>query len=215
MHVVQRGNNRGACFFSDSDRLAYLRYLGASTLETGCQVHAYCLMTNHVHLLLTPGSPDACARLMKQAGQLYVQHVNRVHGRTGTLWEGRYRSSVAASEFYVLACHRYIERNPVRACLVEHPRDYLWSSHRHNAEGWGDSLLTPHVAYLGLGNDLEQARRAYRELFDELSEPGMEDEIRSASRNGHAIGVQRRGRGRPQKDGDKNRDRPHISHIEK
>lgn len=201
MHVVQRGNNRGACFFSDSDRLAYLRYLRESALETGCQLHAYCLMTNHVHLLLTPDSPDACARLMKQFGQLYVQHVNRVHGRTGTLWEGRYRSSVAAKESYVLACHRYIERNPVRAQLVEHPRDYPWSSYRYNAEGREDSLLVPHPAYLGLGKDLEQARRAYRELFDDLSESGMEDEIRSASRNGHAIGVRRRSRGRPKKNG--------------
>jgi putative transposase len=163
-----------------------------------------------VHLLLTPGSADACAHLMKQVGQLYVQHVNRIHGRTGTLWEGRYRSSIAANESYVLACHRYIERNPVRAQLVAQPGDYPWSSYLYNAEGREDSLLTRHPAYLALGRNLEEAQTAYRQLFDELSEAGPENEIRSASRNGRPIGTQPRGRGRPQK----NRDRPHISHSE-
>ena len=199
MHVVQRGNNRGACFFSDSDRLAYLRLLRESAQEADCRVHAYCLMTNHVHLLLTPGGPAACARLMKHLGQQYVQHVNRIHGRTGTLWEGRFRSSVAASEHYALACHRYIERNPVRARLVQHPRDYPWSSYRCNAEGREDSLLVPHPAYLALGTDRERAQRAYRELFDESLDSRLEEEIRSASRNGCALGAERRGRGRPTK----------------
>ena len=96
LHVVQRGHNRRDCFQHETDYLVYLSNLHELATKTQCALHAYCLMTNHVHLLLTPGSPDACARLMKQAGQLYVQHVNRIHGRTGTLWEGRYRSSVAA-----------------------------------------------------------------------------------------------------------------------
>src|SRR5688572_8527144 len=115
LHIVQRGNNRNPCFFSDSDRLAYLRLLAESAQVADCQVHAYCLMTNHVHLLLTPGGREACAQMMKRLSQQYVQYVNRIHGRTGTLWEGRFRSSVVASGHYALACHRYIERNPVRA----------------------------------------------------------------------------------------------------
>lgn len=209
MHVVQRGNNRGACFFSDSDRLAYLRLLRESAAAAVCQVHAYCLMTNHVHLLLTPGSLEACARLMKNLGQQYVQHVNRVHGRTGTLWEGRFRSSVAASMHYALACHRYIELNPVRARLVENPRDYLWSSYLCNAEGREDSLLVPHAAYLALGADPEGAQQAYCELFDWELDPRLEGEIRTASRRGCALGAELRPRGRPTRNGD----RPHYQEI--
>ena len=202
LHVVQRGNNRNACFFADSDRLAYLRLLADSAQASGCQVHAYCLMTNHVHLLLTPGGREACAQMMKRLSQQYVQYVNRVYGRTGTLWEGRFRSSVVASEHYALACHRYIERNPVRARLVERPGDYVWSSYRSNAQGRVDSLLTPHAAYLGLGVDRERALHAYRELVEAYVDPPMEEEIRRAWRTGCPIGAERRGRGRPKKGSD-------------
>lgn len=212
MHVVQRGNNRGACFFSDGDRLAYLRFLRESGVEAGCQVHAYCLMTNHVHLLLTPDAADSCAMLMKRVGQLYVQHVNRVHGRTGTLWEGRFRSSIAATEHYVLACHRYIELNPVRAGLVSHPHDYPWSSYRGNAEGREDPLLSPHPAYRALGLDPEGLCGAYRGLFDVGLDSRLLEDIRGASRDGRPLGAQRPPRGRPS---EKNRDRPHFSHGDK
>jgi putative transposase len=174
-------------------------------------VHAYCLMTNHVHLLLTPEETDACGLLMKSLGQQYVQRVNRVHGRTGTLWEGRFRSSVAASADYVLACYRYIELNPVRAGLSTHPRDYPWSSYGCNAEGKPDCLVVPHPVYAALEATPELRRRTYSNLFDAPMDGGILGEIRSAARTGRALGSERRSRGRPLE----NRDRPLISQIEK
>ena len=197
VHVTQRGNNRGACFFGDADYSIYLRYLRLFAPKCGCTVHAYCLMTNHVHLLLTPHSQGACGKLMKQVGQRYVQHVNRARGRTGTLWEGRFRSSVAASERYVLACYRYIELNPVRAGMVADPAEYRWSSHRANASGEADSLLAPHPAYLALSDDAASRHRQYSGLFEVSLDPEVLDEIRSAARNGRPLGAVARGRGRP------------------
>lgn len=132
VHIIQRGNNRGACFHADSDYLVYLLHLRELSSKFDCSVHAYCLMPNHVHLLLTPGSPDSCTGLMRDLGQRYVQYFNRRHRRSGTLWEGRFRSCVAESARYVLACYRYIELNPVRAGLVSDPRAYPWSSFRAN-----------------------------------------------------------------------------------
>lgn len=201
LHVIQRGNNRGACFFGDGDRLAYLRYLHKFALDAGCSVHAYCLMTNHVHLLLTPPASSACALLMKSVNQHYVQHVNRVHGRTGNLWEGRYRSCLAAREHYVLACYRYVELNPVRAGIVTQPGDYFWSSYHSNAEGRPSSLLVPHPAFLALGKDPTRCRHVYRNLVEETLEPTLVDEIRSATRSGRALGVEPRSRGRPARNG--------------
>jgi putative transposase len=211
LHVVQRGNNRAACFYSNGDRLAYLRLLLEYSRQVGCSVHAYCLMTNHVHLLLTPHELEACGLLMKNVGQHYVQHVNRVHGRTGTLWEGRFKSSVAASAEYVLACYRYIELNPVRAGLSSHPRDYQWSSYGCNAEGRSDSVIAPHPIYADLEETPELRQRAYGSLFDAPMDAEILSEIRSAARNGRALGSERRSRGRPPE----NRDRPLISQIEK
>ena len=197
LHVIQRGNNRGRCFFRDSDRAAYLGYLRRFASPCGCLVHAYCLMSNHVHLLVTPQTADACALLMKQLGQHYVQYVNRSHGRTGTLWEGRFRSCVAESERYVLACYRYIELNPVRAGIVSRPREYPWSSYRANAQGEGDGLLAPHPAYLALSDSNVPRLRQYRGLFDGALDARLIDEIRSATRNGRILGEARNPRGRP------------------
>jgi len=210
VHVTQRGNNRGACFFGDADYSTYLRYLRRFAPQCGCSVHAYCLMTNHVHLLLTPHSEQACGELMKEVGQRYVQYVNRARGRTGTLWEGRFHSSIAASERYVLACYRYIELNPVRAGVVADPAAYRWSSHRANAVGEADTLLTPHPAVLGLSDDAATRRRQYGSLFEVSLDPELLAEIRSAARNGRALGAAPRNRGRP-----KNRDRPYFQHSGK
>ena len=201
LHVIQRGNNRGDCFFSDGDRLAYVRFLEKFSRDSRCAVHAFCLMTNHVHLLLTPPEASACAVLMKSLNQNYAQHVNRVHGRTGTLWEGRYRSCLAASERYVLACYRYIELNPVRAGIVSDPKDYLWSSYRCHAEQRASALLVPHPAFLALGSDRAHRENAYRDLLAAGLEPRLTDEIRSATRSGRALGVPPPSRGRPAKNG--------------
>src|SRR5271165_6570053 len=129
VHVIQRGHNRDACFFDPADYRFYLEQLAALSAQTGCAVHAYCLMTNHVHLLLTPATASGCGALMKHLGQRYAQHVNRTYRRSGTLWEGRFRSCLTQSEHYLLACQRYVELNPVRAGMVRDPGDYAWSSH--------------------------------------------------------------------------------------
>ena len=122
VHVIQRGNNRGPCFFRHEDRAFYLFHLGRMLPRSRCSLHAYCLMTNHVHLLVTAEQPSGCGLLMKSIGQLYAQYVNKTYKRTGSLWEGRFKSCLVQSEEYVLACYRYIELNPVRADLARHTR---------------------------------------------------------------------------------------------
>ena len=199
VHVTQRGNNRGPCFFRDADYRSYLEYLQCFAERFHCLVHAYCLMTNHVHLLLTPARADACALLMKYLGQCYVQDVNKAIGRTGTLWEGRFRSCLVHTAQYVLACYRYIELNPVRAGMVAHPRDYRWSSYRHNAEGRTDAGVAPHPAYLALADDPEHRFSEYRGLLDEPLPQEKVDELRRATRSGCVAGAKRQNRGRPSK----------------
>jgi putative transposase len=143
VHVVQRGHNRNGCFFQEIDYLAYLDDLQAFAARFHCSVHAYCLMTNHVHLLITPHTADACAQLMKNVGQRHVQRINARLQRTGSLWEGRFYSCPVPSERYALACYRYIELNPVGAGMVRHPDEYRWSSYRVNAQGRSHGFVTP------------------------------------------------------------------------
>ena len=193
LHVVQRGINRNACFFCEADYRDYLGYVAEFAPQFQCLVHAYCLMTNHVHLLLTPRTMDACALLMKNLGQRYVQGVNHRLRRSGTLWEGRYFSGLVTSDTYLLLLYRYIERNPVRARMVAIPGEYPWSSYRTNAGPRRDSFVSPHPAYESLGRD------AYRAMCDEEIPDRALEEIRTATRLGHAIGARRRGRGRPRK----------------
>lgn len=192
IHVIQRGNNRSACFVGVLDYRAYLRYLRVYATEFGCAIHAYCLMTNHVHLLLTPDTPKSCAQLMQRLGQCYVQTFNMAHGRSGTLWEGRFHSCLVPTENYVLACHRYIELNPVRAGMVRSPEQYPWSSFAANAAGREDPLITRHAALKALGP-------AYRTLFDAPVENRLLEEIRKATRNGERLGMPPKRRGRPPK----------------
>lgn len=163
-HIIQRGNNRSACFYADEDYHRYLDTLKEQAEKYGCVIHAYVLMTNHVHILLTPEHEDSASLLMKHLGQRYVQYVNRTYKRSGTLWEGRFRSCIAQSEDYVLSCYRYIELNPVRANMVSRPEEYRWSSYGVNA--WGDeSWLTAHDEYMRLGQSEDDRCYAYRELF--------------------------------------------------
>lgn len=188
-HITQRGNNRGPCFFADEDYRHYLSALGEVAATSGCAVHAYVLMTNHVHLLLTPRRAESAGMLMKHLGQRYVQYVNRCYGRSGTLWEGRYRSCLAQSEAYVLACYRYIELNPVRAGIVDHPGEYLWSSHGANGYEKDDSLITPHEEYLRLGPDDDERRCHYRALFRSHLDRASIAEIREATNSNYALGT--------------------------
>lgn len=191
MHVIQRGNNRSACFYADEDYVFYLNQLvQASTLEH-VSLHAYCLMTNHVHLLLTPQDAGGVSRMMKRLGQRYVQYVNRTYRRSGTLWEGRFRSSLVGEEEYLLGCYRYIELNPVRAGMVTHPADYRWSSYRVNAEGEHSDWLTPHVVFRRLGMDEGSRQASYRQLFQYQLDPSLVDEIRIRVNSGYALGSTR------------------------
>ena len=197
LHIVQRGINRGPCFFTDADYAAYLSYLGEFAEEFGCLVHAYCLMSNHVHLLVTPRRADGVALLMKQLGQCYVQRVNKKLGRTGTLWEGRFHSCLVRSDRYALACYRYIDLNPVRAAMVDQPARYSWSSYGLNASGEARGMLTAHPAYLALGSDGTQRSRAYQQLCqDPLPMTELED-IRKATSVGCVVGTIRKRKGRP------------------
>lgn len=193
LHVVQRGINRQTCFFSEADYRTYLRHLAEYSRQHGCSVHAYCLMTNHVHLLLTPHSHDACARMMKMVSQCYVQGVNHRLARTGTLWEGRFYSALVSSERYLLMCYRYVERNPVSAGMVAAADDYPWSSHRTNIGLSRDDFITPHAAFQSVGME------AYKLLCRQDVPADMLDEIRKATRLGRAIGAIRRAPGRPPK----------------
>ena len=188
LHIIQRGNNRHACFLADRDYLVYLSMLQACASLAHCTIHAYVLITNHVHLLVTPASSNSPGQLMKALGQRYVQYINRRYGRTGTLWEGRFRSCIVDDERYFLICQRYIELNPVRAKMVDHPRQHPWSSYRANAEGVSDQLLTPHHLYLLLAHESAERQAVYRDLFrDELPSEELEF-IRRATNGNFALG---------------------------
>ncbi len=191
IHLIQRGNNRQSCFFADEDYRRYLDWLTEYSVKTGCRVHAYALMTNHVHLLISADRADTGGALMKLLGQRYVQYVNRVYRRSGTLWEGRFRSCPVQEEGYLLGCQRYIELNPVRANMVAHPAEYRWSSYRANAQGEADALVQPHLLYDALGSDAAARQAAYRELFRYELEPGLVDEIRRATNGNFALGSDR------------------------
>ena len=186
LHVIQRGHNREDCFRHDSDYLVYLSNLRDLSAQMQCALHAYCLMTNHVHLLLPP-NPLGCALLMRNLGQRYVQYFNRRYARSGTLWEGRYHSCLVDSAPYVIACHRYIERNPVRAGMVPSAGDYRWSSHNGNIGRVSNTLLTAHPEYLALSADETSRRTAYEGLFAADDEPAFLAAIRDATHGGFGL----------------------------
>jgi putative transposase len=186
LHIIQRGNNRQACFFADEDARFYLDWLREHAGKTGCRIHAYVLMTNHVHLLLSASTPDGAGALMKALGQRYVQYINRTHRRSGTLWEGRFRSCLTQEESYLLACQRYIELNPVRAGMADHAAEFRWSSYRANAQGEPDAVIEPHPLYLALGATAATRQAAYRELFRYELDPGAVDAIRQATNGNYA-----------------------------
>jgi putative transposase len=186
-HIVQRGHNRAACFRRDGDYLLYLLHLRELSEKHGCEVHAYCLMTNHVHILLTPATSDACTALMRDLGQRYVQYFNRRYGRTGTLWEGRYRSFIAETARYVLACYRYIELNPVDAGMVNDPATYPWSSYGANTGTRVDPLIKAHSEFLALGSEAAGRHASYARLVADGIEPSLLREIRDAEDTGYPL----------------------------
>lgn len=178
-HIIQRGNNREACFYATADYQYYLASLAKALQVHRCQLHGYVLMTNHVHLLVTPTVAFGISHLMQAIGRSYVQYINRSHRRTGTLWEGRYKACVIDSDAWLLTCMRYIEMNPVRAGMVTHPGQYRWSSYTANAQGAPNALLCPHNLYLVLGSEPKARQHAYRDLFRQSLGDEQTHEIRT------------------------------------
>ena len=186
--VIIRGNNREAIFHHNDDYLFYLDKLNDACRAYSCEVHAYVLMTNHVHLLITPQVEDGISKTIQNIGRYYVQYFNKKYRRTGTLWEGRYKASLIDSALYLLTCYRYIELNPVRANMVAHPSNYPWSSYRVNALGAQSELISPHFEYLSLSVSPEKRRSIYRSLFTyEIKEQTLE-EIRTVTNKAWVLG---------------------------
>jgi len=188
LHVIQRGNNREAIFFGPDDYARYRDWLAEAAGSYGCAIHAYVLMTNHVHLLVTPLAADSLPRTMQSLGRRYVRHINATYRRTGTLWEGRYRAAPIDEDACFLACCRYIELNPVRARMVRHPRDHRWSSYRAHAQGADDRLLAGHDLFDRLGRSAVARQEAYRALFRAAPDEGFVEGLRAATQGGWALG---------------------------
>lgn len=188
VHAVQRGHNRSAIFFDDLDYLEYLRCLKQAADGCDCEVHAYVLMTNHVHLLLTPERADSVARLFQSLGRHYVRYINETYRRQGGLWEGRYKCNVIESQAYLLSCMRYIELNPVRAGMVDHPAKYRWSSYAANALGVSNAILTAHAEYGTLGRLADDRQLVYRGLFDGEASSAELTLLRCALQTGTPLG---------------------------
>ncbi len=165
-HVIQRGNNREPCFYAEDDYYRYLHDLHEAAHKNHCAIHAYILMTNHVHILVTPFDAHGVSHMMQDLGRKYVRYINHAYRRTGTLWEGRYKSSLVDSEKYLFTCMKYIELNPVRASMVTHPGDYQWSSYGFNGMGKDNAMISMHVIYEQLGSNESERQFAYRELFN-------------------------------------------------
>jgi putative transposase len=191
LHIVQRGNNRQPVFFADEDYMMYLETFQRAATTHGCAVHAYVLMTNHVHILLTPEQTEGPSRLMQAVGRQYVRYVNGSYRRTGTLWEGRFKSALIDSARYLLTCSRYIELNPVRAGMVDYPGKYRWSSYRCNALGHQDGAVSPHPLYEQLGSDPDMWQAGYRGLFAGHIDESDLRTIREGTEKGVVIGNDR------------------------
>lgn len=187
-HIIVRGNNRSDLFREEVDRWLYIEHLDAALRARDCELHAYVLMTNHVHMLATGRSPSSISRMMHLLGTRFARRMNFRRGRTGTLFEGRFKSIPVECATYFLTVMRYIESNPVRARIATHPRDHIWSSYAANASGSPHCPLTPHRTYLGLAEDAASRGKAYAALFDQPIDEIQLAAIRSSARKGLALG---------------------------
>lgn len=190
-HVIQRGVDRQPVFFQLDDYKLYLDSLGNAAERYECQIHAYVLMTNHTHLLVTPTGSRSLPLLMQAMGRSYVQALNKRYNRTGTLWEGRYKASLVQDEHYLLTCYKYIELNPVRAGLVSKPDDYPYSSFACNANGRDNPLLTAHAVYRSLAEEPNQRQAVYRNFFNDSIAPETLTTIRNTSNACLVLGNER------------------------
>jgi putative transposase len=189
-HIVQRGNNREDCFFAEADFLAYLHWLKIAAQRSNVRIHAYALMTNHVHLLASPATNGGLAQMMQYLGRHYVHYINKKHKRSGTLWERRYRASLIEAEAYLLEVYRYIDLNPVRANMVRHAEEYRWSSARIHL-GQEPNWLDDHSLFSSLGADAAQRSVAYQVLLNEAFSELRVDTIRAALNTGQALGSEK------------------------
>jgi putative transposase len=193
-HIIQRGNNRQVIFAAEGDYQFFRDALVEAAEKHALSIHAYVWMTNHIHLLATPENENSISKVFQSVGRKYVQYFNFTYKRSGTLWEGRYRSTVVDSEQYLLTLMRYIELNPVRAGMVTHPKDYPWSSYHFNAYGmrdWNSNWITPHPVYMRLGKGIEDRQSAYRQLFRSAIAKDDLQAIRESTHKGWALGNER------------------------
>jgi putative transposase len=190
-HIIQRGNNRQICFVANEDYAAYAHWLGEYAGKSGVKIHAWVFMTNHVHLLVTPTDGQGVSMMMQNLGRHYVQYFNKVYKRSGTLWEGRFKSCLVQAADYLLQCYRYIEMNPVRAGMVDDPSQYVWSSYRSNGLGLASSLMTPHEEYLALGKTMDDRLENYRAMFRTHMDKALVTQIRNSVNTGLVFGNER------------------------
>ncbi len=189
-HVMQRGHNRNPIFFAEKDYREYLKILKRVAEPYECQIHSYVLMTNHVHLLLTPGRDKSISQLFQALGRLYVTYINKTYKRSGTLWEGRHKGNIIETQTYFLTCMQYIELNPVRAGMVKHPADYPWSSYSANGQGQSNAILTPHNEYLSLAKEQSERLKNYRKLLGSKINTQILTDFRESIRSGTPLGSQ-------------------------
>ena len=187
-HIVQRGHSREPVFFEDNDYQAYLGWLDEAAKRYECAIHAYVLMTNHIHILATPKDKQGISRMMQYVGRRYVPYINHTYGTSGSIWEGRYKASLIHDEQYLLTCMRYIELNPVRANMTRAPGHYRWSSYRANAQNKDDKILSVHPLYVGLGKTTASRSEAYKSLFKAHIDEAELNEIRAAWQTGTPLG---------------------------
>ena len=187
-HIILRGNNRQAIFMDMADFQRMLALLQTHAIEQGVQVHAYVLMSNHLHLLLTPLQNESLPKMMQAVGRTYVLYFNKRHGRSGTLWEGRYRSALIQTERYFLACMAYIDLNPVRAGMVAQAADYPWSSHGHYIGRQNEAWLTPHPMYWEMGNTPFAREAAYAAMIQAGVNQEQQQALTSSALSGWALG---------------------------
>jgi putative transposase len=190
VHIISRGNNRHAIFTCDADMAAYAHWLSEGAERFGVSIHGWVFMTNHVHLLATPSLEVSLSQMMQYLGRLYVRRFNYAYARSGTLFEGRFKSCLVQENRYVLTCLRYIESNPVRAAMVKDPGDYRWSSYRAHAFGAAAGMWSPHNMYLDLGINGEQRQRAWRELVGKALNIETLAKIRHCANTGLVLGTE-------------------------
>ncbi|MFW5432136.1 MAG: transposase [Methylophilaceae bacterium] len=189
LHIMHRGNNRQDIFQSEEDMIRIKEDIEQSLAKSNCALHAYVVMTNHLHLLITPEDKEDLTVFMQSMANRYVRYFNAKYQRTGTIWEGRYKSCLIDSEQYLFTLYRYIEMNPIKANMVTALTDYQWSSYGHNALGQTDSLITEHALYKDLGSNTKERHTNYQKLFNRLkTTPKQEDQITEATMRGEVYG---------------------------